>query len=146
MRLTTKQRRFAAELPTAPSATEAARRAGYSESCARAEASRNTTKHNVSAAIAEEQAKVEAKVNMTREQWIADLTRESNAGELGQPNSARVQALRTIGQGCGWLVDRVLISNEQAFDALVIAARPFIDPDRWDEFCEAIDATLRAYK
>jgi len=147
MGLTVKQQRFARELPTAPSKAEAARRAGYTKKNARQAAQDVLTSPYIGPAIAQEQAKVEALVKMSREEWQADMVRESRAGDLGQPNSARIQALRTIGEACGWLKRDVVVSidNIRLVDALLDVASDYVDPGKWLEFARRVDDALRRF-
>jgi phage terminase small subunit len=112
--LTLKQRRFAKELPTAPSAAEAARRAGYKDSpceAAKVQASVNLTKPNVLAAVAKEQAKVEKQARLTLDQWFAKLEKLAS-GESECGAQAQIAALKLYAQACGWLTERVEQSGE----------------------------------
>ena len=108
--LTLKQQRFVQALPTAKSAKAAAIDAGYAPERAVVTASENVRKCNVALAIAEEQAKVESQVQMTRQEWEKRLQREADGGNLDDPNNARITALRTLGEACGWLKRDVVIN------------------------------------
>ena len=91
--LTPKQQRFVEEYLIDLNATQAAIRAGYSESTARAIASENLTKPDICEAIASLRAAIAAKYHATPERIIAELSRLSfsnmrdymEVGDDGQP-------------------------------------------------------------
>lgn len=149
MALTLKQQRFVRELAVAPSATEAARRAGYAESSAYQRAYEAVRNSEVSAAIAAERAKVEARCLLSREEWMAGLTRIAKGDDGRARSMTRISALVLIGKAHGWLGQRLVIGNEQALRAMFKAAgsvgsngRSFVDPDMWNEFVEAVEKAM----
>lgn len=71
MKLTTKQKRFADEYIISGNATEAARRAGYSEKTAGVIGSENLTKPNISSYIKRRMDEIESKKIMTLEEALA---------------------------------------------------------------------------
>lgn len=73
MKVTDKQQRFVDEYLVDLNATQAAIRAGYSERTAVAQASRLLRNVNVAAAIAERQAKLSDKAEITQDRVVAEL-------------------------------------------------------------------------
>ena len=75
MNLTPKQQAFADYYIETGNATEAARRAGYSERSAKQMGSENLTKHDVSAYISERMSELESKRAATADEVILFLSR-----------------------------------------------------------------------
>lgn len=75
MALTAKQERFVAEYLIDLNATQAAKRAGYSEKTANEQGSRLLANAKVAAAVAEAQAKRSKRTNLTQDMVVSELAR-----------------------------------------------------------------------
>lgn len=104
MKLTPKQKRFAAEYAVDHHATKAAIRAGYSERSAHAAASRLLKNPNVQSVISTEEAKHAKRSQMSADQVLAELAKIASSEKI---SSARVRALELLGKYHGLFVDRV---------------------------------------
>ena len=108
--LTPKQARFAEEFVLDLNATQAAIRAGYAESGARTEGARLLAKANIQARIAEFQAERSRRTDIKADDVLCRLVREADAGDLAEPNSARIRAIELLGKHVGMFVDRKQIA------------------------------------
>lgn len=72
-KLTPKQKAFVAEFMICRNATEAARRAGYSEKTARAMGAENLTKPNIAAEIKKREEKLQSKLEITAERVLEEI-------------------------------------------------------------------------
>ena len=104
--LTPKQARFVEEFVLDLNATQAAIRAGYAESGARTEGARLLAKANIQARIAELQAERSRRTDIKADYVLRRLVREADAGDLAEPNSARIRAVELLGKHVGMFVDR----------------------------------------
>lgn len=105
--MTPKQAAFIREYLIDRNATQAAIRAGYSEQTAFSIGCENLKKPNIAAALADAEAKLQAKAEMTVERVAQMLLDDRQmARELGQP-SAAVTAAMGVAKLYGLLVDKV---------------------------------------
>lgn len=100
-RLTPKMRRFVAEFLVCNNASEAARRAGYSERTAHAIAWRVLAHPTVAAAIAEEEGRRLAELRVTADRLDAELARVgfadgANLAKMGCTGRDKVAALKLL--------------------------------------------------
>ena len=90
-------------------ATQAAIRAGYSERTARSVGSENLTKPDIQARIAELQAERSKRTDIKADDVLRRLIREADAGDMNEPNAARIRAVELLGKHLGLFVDRKII-------------------------------------
>ena len=109
-RLTSKQEAFCREFLVDLCGTRAAVRAGYAESGARTEGARLLAKANIQAHIAELQAERSRRTDIKADDVLRRLAREADAGDLAEPNSARIRAIELLGKHVGMFVDRKQIA------------------------------------
>ena len=104
--LSQKQQSFVAEYLVDGNATRAAQAAGYSERTADSQGSRLLKNVKVAAAIQREQNAKRDRARVTMDMVIEGLWREANAGDMGEPNAARIRAYELVGKHLGGFVDR----------------------------------------
>ena len=109
-RLTSKQEAFCREFLVDLCGTRAAVRAGYAEFGARTEGARLLAKANIQARIAEFQAERSRRTDIKADDVLCRLAREADAGDLAEPNSARIRAIELLGKHVGMFVDRKQIA------------------------------------
>jgi len=144
--LTPKEARFARELPTADSATDAAIKAGYAPTSAHVQASRAIRKDKVVKAVAKQQAKLEKASAYTREEWEQRLKEEAEGSKTDTSSNARIAALQTLGKANGWIQERIVMVSADVARAVIQAASttPNFEPGYvvqegdWDRFQEAV--------
>ena len=107
--LTPKQDEFCRQFVVDLCATQAAVRAGYAESGARTEGARLLAKANIQARIAELQAERSRRTDIKADDVLRRLIREADAGDLNEPNAARIRAVELLGKHLGLFVDRKII-------------------------------------
>ena len=96
--LTPRKRLFVQEWVTDHNGTQAAIRAGYSFRTANEQASRLLANVSVREAVAVLEAKIAAKTDLTAEWVQRRLIEEASAGDLAEPNPARISALRILAE------------------------------------------------
>ena len=145
-KLTPKQARFVEEYLVDLNATQAAIRAGYSETTARAIGYENLTKPDIQQAIQERQAKRSARVELTQDEVVRDLrelrdicmgrkpvrvTEVVKNTQMGEVTAREVEiyaleptgagkALDLLGKHLGMFVDRTELSGRDG-EAIVIS-------------------------
>ena len=107
MALTPKQRRFVDEYLVDLNATQAARRAGYSERTAAAIGAENLRKPQIAAAIEQAQGARSERARVTQDMVLKGLLGEATYHGEGASHSARVTAWSTLGKHLGMFSDRV---------------------------------------
>lgn len=102
------QQAFVDEYIIDPNGTDAYIRAGYKArgAAARVGASKLLTNPNVQAAIAKARAAQQKRTEITADMVLESLARESKAGDLAEPNSARIRANELIGKHLGMFTER----------------------------------------
>lgn len=110
--LTDKQRRFVEEYTVDFNAAAAARRAGYSETCATEIGYENLRKPHIAEALQSYLQNEAERVSLTREEIIQGLRKEANRTGKGSSHSARVSAWKQLARHKGMLKDRVEHSGE----------------------------------
>ena len=108
-RLTPKQDEFCRQFVVDLCATQAAIRAGYRERTARSVGSENLTKPDIQARIAELQAERSKRTAIKADDVLRRLIREADAGDMNEPNAARIRAVELLGKHLGLFVDRKII-------------------------------------
>ena len=109
--LSAKRQAFVAEYLIDFNATQAAMRAGYSPRTAKLTGHRLITDDNVLAALAEGQQRRATQVQITVAEVMQMLQREATAGDLEQPNAARIKATELLGKHLGMFTDKVQVEN-----------------------------------
>lgn len=108
MSLTDKQRRFVEEYAVDHNAAAAARRAGYSESSARAIGYENLTKPHIAEAIQEYEQRFAEEAKVNKAQVVAGLLKEATrSDDEGGNTSARIKAWKELGRHRGMFTDKV---------------------------------------
>ena len=92
-------------------ATQAAIRAGYSPRTARLTGHRLITDDNVIAELDIARQRRSAQTQITAADVLKMLEREATAGDVDQPNSARIKAQELIGKHLGMFTDKVQVEN-----------------------------------
>lgn len=110
--LTPKQERFVAEYLIDLNATQAAVRAGYSTRTARQAGAENLSKPVISARIAEAQSQRSKRTGIDQDWVLERLKAEAELSGEGSSHSARVTAIKAIGQHLGMFVERVELKRE----------------------------------
>lgn len=96
--LNPKQKRFAQEWVQDHNGTQAAIRAGYSARTAQEQSSELLSKPILQQAVAALEVKIAAKSELTAEWVQRRLIAEASAGDLTEPNPARISALRILAE------------------------------------------------
>lgn len=109
--LTPRQERFVQEYLVDLNATQAAIRAGYSVKTARQVASENLTKPNVQAAIEARRQVRAARAELSQDWVLRRLRIEATRKEEGASHSARVSALKLLGQHMGMFKEKLELSG-----------------------------------
>ena len=115
MAMTDKQQAFVREYLIDLNATQAAIRAGYSEKTARAIGHENLSKPEIAAAIEVATEERAEKVALSQE-WV--LERLMNEALNDARSSARVQALKLLGEHLGMFVKRSQVEITGVFDRI----------------------------
>lgn len=115
-KLTAKQARFVDEYLIDLNATQAAIRAGYSPKTAKEIGAENLTKPNIAQALAEAQAKVSERVEITQDMVLKGLHEEAQYTGEGSSHSARVSAWSQLGKHLGMFKDKMEVTGENGKD------------------------------
>jgi phage terminase small subunit len=115
MALTAKQQRFVDEYLIDLNATQAAIRAGYSESTARAIGHENLTKPDIAAEIEKRQSLLQEKTEMTQE-WV--LNKYKELIETAEAPVVRA-ALADVGKHLGMFKDKLELSGTLSVESLL---------------------------
>lgn len=115
MALTPKQQRFVDEYLIDLNATQAAIRAGYSETSARQVGAMNMTKHDIAEAIAARQGKLQQKTEMTQE-WVLMKYKEL----IDRADDTVVKgALDSVGKHLGMFKDKLEITGNLSIESVL---------------------------
>ena len=98
--LTERQRRFVLEYMASGNGADAARRAGYSQRCAKEQASENLTKPNVKIEIDRRTAEMSKETVDRRSLWIDELELLAKGSDK---DSDRLRAIEALFKAEGWL-------------------------------------------
>lgn len=112
--LTDKQRRFVEEYLLDSNAAGAYRRAGYraaNDHVAAANAYKLMTRHDISEAIKDAQDARSGRVQITQDWVLCRLAVEATLKGEGSSHSARVAALKLLGQHQGMFADRLEVAG-----------------------------------
>ena len=110
-KLTPKQAAFVTEYLVDKNATQAAKRAGYSEKCAKQQGTENLAKPAIREAIADKLGQVNKKALITAEEVIQGLT-DIATGEDVSPG-VRVRAYDLLGKYHQLFLDRIKVSGDE---------------------------------
>lgn len=121
--LTAKQERFCAEYLVDLNATGAARRAGYSEATAGAQASRLLTNVKVKERIAKLQGAVAERLEVSAGKVITLLFDLHRDARLARQFGPSVRAVELLGRTLGLFKDKVELSPLDAVDDAVVIER-----------------------
>ncbi len=115
-KLTLKQRRFVLEYMKDGNATQAAGRAGYSDPNIGRQL---ITKNNVAAAIAAERAKIEPKLEMTRDEFLARWRRQfvADPRDLVEYKRGNCRHCWGLNHAYQWTTAELLEAQQKAVDA-----------------------------
>lgn len=105
-KLTAKQERFVEEYLIDLNATQAARRAGYSEKTAYSIGQENLKKPEIEAALDAARQMVAERVEVDQDKVIAGLLKEAEFTGEGASHGARVSAWEKLGKHLGMFVDK----------------------------------------
>ena len=114
--LTPRQRAFVNEYLIDLNATAAAIRAGYSRKTARSIGQENLTKPDIVAAITRAQEKRTKRTDLTADLVIRRLREEADDRSKGSSHSARVAALKLLGQHLGLFPKQVTHTGRVGVD------------------------------
>ena len=110
-RLSPKRKAFVQEYMVDLNATQAAIRAGYSTITAKVTGHRLLTNDNVIDALSKAQERKATQAQITAADVLKMLHREATAGDVDQPNAARIKAQELIGKHIGMFTDKVQVEN-----------------------------------
>ena len=113
-KLSPKQRAFVNEYVVDFNGTQAAIRAGYSDRGANVAAVRLLSNATVLTELAKVNERKDALRQISVNEVLTMLEREATAGDLDQPNSARIKAQELIGKHIGMFSDKVTGQNTGA--------------------------------
>lgn len=117
-KLTLKQERFIDEYLVDFNATQAAIKAGYSESTAYSIGNENLKKPDIKAEIERRVAKLEEKALITKEMVINGLLEEAKCYGEGSSHSARVSAWAHLGKHLNIFTEKVELSGKVEISSL----------------------------
>ena len=109
--LSAKRQAFVANYLLDFNATQAAIRAGYSPRSAPITGHRLLKDANVITALASAREKREIKTNVTVADVVAMLEREAMAGNMDNPNNARIRAIELLGKHQGMFTEKVQVEQ-----------------------------------
>lgn len=110
--MTPKQAAFVLEYLVDLNATQAAIRAGYSEHTAGSQGQRLLTKVDIQDSISAAQAERAERTGLDAAFVLNGLQREAQAGDTGEPNTARIRAMELLGKHLGMFADRLKVEDE----------------------------------
>ncbi len=130
-KFTPKQDRFCREYLVDMNATQAASRAGYSPRTANEQGARLLANASVKSRIAELQAEVAERLNITVDDVIAMLLESYRDARSAKQHGPAVRAVELLGKRLGMFRDRVIVSREEAMpDDDLVAALAGDDPHK----------------
>ena len=109
--LTRRQKAFVEQFVIDNNATQAVIRAGYSENGASVTGTRLLANPKIQAVLQERRGEVSERAAITAADVLKMLQREATAGDVDQPNSARIKAQELIGKHLGMFTDKVQVEN-----------------------------------
>lgn len=109
--LTPRQRQFVDEYLLDANATQAAVRAGYSQNTVRKNIPRLLATPNIARAIETAQARRSIRLQVTQDDVVRSLLRQSEYEDEGASHHARVRALELLGKHLGMFVERPASDN-----------------------------------
>ncbi len=129
--LTAKQERFCREYLVDMNATQAAKRAGYSPRTANEQGARLLANASVKPRIAELQAEVSERLDITVDDVIAMLMESYRDAKTAKQHGPAVRAVELLGKRLGMFRDRVIVSREDSMpDDDLVAALAGDDPHK----------------
>ncbi len=130
-KFTPKQERFCREYVVDMNATQAASRAGYSPRTANEQGARLLANASVKSRIAELQAEVAERLNITVDDVIAMLLESYRDATAAKQHGPAVRAVELLGKRLGMFRDRVIVSREESMpDDDLVAALAGDDPHK----------------
>jgi phage terminase small subunit len=144
--LTLKQERFVHEIATAPSAAEAARRAGYSKRSAKQRAHEVVTNRDLAPVIEEVRQQVLRATDVTSEEVLTGLLKEARGLGADTSSAARTRAYELLGKNLGIIGEKVSITIDSPRLVAAmgrITARYITDPEQYRAWAAEIDAACR---
>lgn len=130
-KFTPKQDRFCREYLVDLNATQAARRAGYSPRTANEQGARLLANASVKSRIAELQAEVAERLNITVDDVTKMLLESYRDAKTAKQHGPAVRAIELLGKRLGMFRDRVIVATEQTMsDADLVAVLAGDDPHK----------------